>query len=63
MHIIENNALSFLLSPDLNGKEGHRINYVAISRAKDNLYISTPTLSSANQAALRAMGIHVEILP
>jgi len=59
----ENSALSFLLSPDLAGEEEHRINYVAVSRAKDSLYIVTPTLSPANHRALGAMGIHVEILP
>ena len=58
----ENSALSFLLSPDLAGREEHRVNYVAVSRAKDNLYIVTPTLSPTNQRALGAMGIQVEIL-
>lgn len=58
----ENNALSFLLNPDLAGKEEHRINYVAISRAKENLYISTPTLSTANQTTLISMGFQVATL-
>lgn len=58
----ENAALSFLLSPDLTSKEEHRVNYVALSRAQNFLYISTPTLSSANQTSLNAMGIQVKIL-
>lgn len=59
----ENAALSFLLNPDLSGKEEHRINYVAVSRAKDHLYISTPCLSTSNLSALQALGIRIKSLP
>jgi DNA helicase-2/ATP-dependent DNA helicase PcrA len=37
--------LSFLLNPDLEGNEEHRINYVAVSRAKRKLFISIPSLT------------------
>lgn len=59
----ENTALSFLINPDLQNKEEHRVNYVALSRAQNFLYISTPTLSTGNQSALVAMGFQIKILP
>lgn len=36
--------LQFLLSSNLESNEEHRINYVAVSRARDKLFISTPSL-------------------
>ncbi|WP_207428906.1 UvrD-helicase domain-containing protein [Pedobacter sp. SYSU D00535] len=59
----ENTALSFLLNTDLTAKEEHRVQYVAISRAKEHLYISTPALSRTNKTALEAIGFNVQILP
>lgn len=56
-------ALSFLIAPDLIGNEEHRVNYVAVSRAKDHLYISTPTLSISNEATLSGMNINIKRLP
>jgi DNA helicase II / ATP-dependent DNA helicase PcrA len=50
----DSSDLSFLLNPDLE-KEEHRINYVAVSRAKKRLFISVPTLpklSNNNEARL-----------
>lgn len=43
--------LDFLLSPNLDIEE-HRVRYVAISRAKYRLFISTPTLSAKIRAKL-----------
>jgi DNA helicase-2/ATP-dependent DNA helicase PcrA len=44
--------LSFILEPKLNDNnntgEEHRINYVAVSRAKKRLFINVPTLSDDN---------------
>lgn len=51
----EEKDLDFILSPDLDTKEEHRVRYVAISRAKYRLYISVPTLSSKSRAALNGM--------
>ena len=49
--------LSFILSPNLdantNAAEEQRINYVAVSRAKNRLFISVPTLSTANNELLK----------
>jgi DNA helicase-2/ATP-dependent DNA helicase PcrA len=58
----ENTVLSFLLNPNLLSNEEHRVNYVALSRAQNHLYISTPTLSAANETSLRALSIEVERL-
>lgn len=38
--------IEFLLSPDLNGKNTHRVYYVAASRAIKRLFINVPTLSA-----------------
>lgn len=48
--------LSFILAPDLNGAsdshEEQRINYVAVSRAKNKLFISIPALNPVTRAML-----------
>lgn len=44
--------LSFLFSPNLDENEDHRVYYVAMSRAKSRLFISTPTLSVSNRTKL-----------
>lgn len=41
----EERDLGLLLKPDINGNEDHRVNYVACSRAKENLYICVPEMS------------------
>lgn len=46
------NDLDFILNPDLVSNEEHRINYVAVSRAKNRLFISVPTLSTSNRTSL-----------
>jgi DNA helicase-2/ATP-dependent DNA helicase PcrA len=55
----EAKELKFLLHPDLNGNEEHRIKYVGLSRARNNLFLSIPLLSSSNKAVLEAKGIEV----
>lgn len=44
--------LDFILNPDLVSNEEHRINYVAVSRAKNRLFISVPILSTSNRTLL-----------
>jgi len=44
--------IQFLLNPNLESNEEHRINYVAISRAKNRLFISVPSLSKSNRKKL-----------
>jgi DNA helicase-2/ATP-dependent DNA helicase PcrA len=48
----EERDLGFLLSPDLDGNEDHRVNYVACSRAKNNLFINVPEISAAAKKRL-----------
>ena len=58
----ECNELAFLLAPDLSIEE-QRIMYVAISRPKNHLAISVPTLSAANDAILTSYNILIHRLP
>lgn len=44
--------VDFLIKTDLPNEEEHRIYYVALSRARDNLVISVPKLSNARRTAL-----------
>jgi DNA helicase-2/ATP-dependent DNA helicase PcrA len=46
--------LEFLQNPDLSNEE-HRINYVAVSRAKKRLFISVPTLSGSCRTRLGSL--------
>jgi DNA helicase-2/ATP-dependent DNA helicase PcrA len=41
----EERDLGFLLIPDIDGNEDHRVNYVACSRAKQKLFICVPQIS------------------
>lgn len=43
--------LGFLLNPDMS-KEEHRVYYVALSRARNNLFISVPQLTEENKGKL-----------
>ena len=53
------NDLEFITNPELMINEEHRINYVAISRAKNRLFISVPSLDAANEPKFSE---HFEIL-
>ncbi len=55
----EENELAFLLNPDMSD-EGHRVYYVALSRAKENLYISIPQLSAENKERLKLFEFKVQ---
>lgn len=50
--LTEEKHLEFLTNPALLENEEHRINYVAISRARNRLFINVPSLSIDNQATL-----------
>lgn len=52
--LTEEKHLDFLINPALLKKENeeHRINYVAISRARNRLFINVPTLSAENELSL-----------
>lgn len=49
---LESRDLAFLLTPDLIANEDHRVNYVACSRAKENLLINVPELSDDSKKIL-----------
>lgn len=55
----EESDLEFLLSPNLNGNNAHRVYYVAISRAIKRLFINVPTLSAENRAKLEDKPINI----
>lgn len=51
----EEKYLDFLLKPDLDKNEEHRIYYVAISRATERLFINVPNLSKENADKLKKL--------
>jgi len=55
--------LNCLFSPNLNTNEDHRVFYVAMSRAKKRLFISTPTLTDSNKAKLAQLPVVIHELP
>jgi DNA helicase II / ATP-dependent DNA helicase PcrA len=55
----DNIALDFIFSPDL-GIEEQRIKYVAVSRARNRLFLSVPFLHSKNEAALAQLGFSID---
>lgn len=64
MLVVDKEAdLSFLFSPNLDNNEDHRVFYVAMSRAKNRLFISTPTLSAAFRAKMAVMPLAIHDLP
>jgi DNA helicase-2/ATP-dependent DNA helicase PcrA len=54
----EESDLEFLLNPNMNNEE-HRINYVAVSRAMDNLIINVPSLSTNNRSILQSKNFNI----
>ena len=61
MIIPEENILKFFLSPNLIEDESQRVYYVAMSRAKLNLFISVPSLSLELEEELRKHKIPIDI--
>ncbi|MBF9141801.1 UvrD-helicase domain-containing protein [Hymenobacter properus] len=57
--LTEEKDIDFLIKPNLQ-LEDHRVSYVAISRAKNRLFISVPTLSSTNRVALEQKGFVIQ---
>ncbi|WP_165750491.1 UvrD-helicase domain-containing protein [Cellulophaga sp. Z1A5H] len=55
------NDINFLINPNLANTEEQRINYVAVSRAQNKLFISIPTLSEDKQEALNNL-FDIEII-
>ena len=59
--VSEENILKFFLSPNLIEDESQRVYYVAMSRAKLNLFISVPSLSLELEEELRKHKIPIDI--
>ncbi|EII3144993.1 ATP-dependent helicase [Vibrio parahaemolyticus O3:K56] len=55
VHLPDEKKLDFLINPDLENNEEHRVYYVAVSRAKDGLFISVPTLNSKDKEKLSSL--------
>ena len=55
----EEDDIKFLLSPDLNGNNTHRVYYVAASRAIKRLFINVPTLSAENRTKFEGKPINI----
>lgn len=55
----EEKDLEFLLSPDLNSNNAHRVYYVAASRAIKRLFINVPTLSAENRIKFEGKPINI----
>jgi len=58
----EEKDLEFLLSPDLNGNNAHRVYYVAASRAIKRLFINVPTLNEENKIKLEDKPIMISFI-
>ena len=49
---------NFILNPDINKKENRKF-YVALSRAKEKIFITVPTLSEENKEELQRKRIEI----
>ncbi len=56
---LESEELEFIISPNLINDEEHRIRYVAISRARDALFINIPSISNNNENILIDKGFEI----
>lgn len=52
-------CLDHIVTPNRNNGDEQRITYVALSRARTNLIMASPSLSPEREAALRALQVHV----
>ncbi|WP_208559318.1 ATP-dependent helicase [Marinilactibacillus kalidii] len=53
----ETKELKFLLNPKINESEDDRVYFVALSRAKENLFVNIPSLSEDNKIILEKMNL------
>jgi DNA helicase-2/ATP-dependent DNA helicase PcrA len=52
--------LNFMTDPDLKGNNTHRVYYVGVSRARQNLYINVPTLNTEVRNKMGKLPIRIE---
>lgn len=53
-------ALGFLLNPNLQGEESHRVYYVAMSRARNRLFLTVPSLTPKMENKLKELPIDIQ---
>lgn len=56
----EENALNFLLNPNIKERESDRVYYVAMSRAKNRLFLTVPSLSQQMRNKLKGLPINIK---
>ena len=56
----DENDIEFLLSPNLNENNAHRVYYVAASRARKRLFINVPSLSAENRIRFEGKPIIIQ---
>lgn len=62
VYLHDESYLNCILNPDLESENDlHRIFYVAFSRAKDDLFILTPSLSPERWRSLKELNLNVKI--
>ena len=54
-------ALKVLLNPNIKGWEPDRVYYVAMSRARDRLFLTVPFLSPNTESAIKQLPIDVKL--
>jgi DNA helicase-2/ATP-dependent DNA helicase PcrA len=57
----EEKALNVLLNPDIRNEESDRVYYVAMSRARDRLFLTVPLLTPQMEKKLRNLPIDIRI--
>lgn len=57
----DDEELDFIINANLDDSEKHRLRYVAVSRAKKNLFITVPSLDEAKAEVIEGLGL-VEII-
>ena len=55
----EEKTLKFLLNPDIRNRESDRVYYVAMSRARNRLFLTVPSLSIQVEKKLRDLPIDI----
>ncbi|WP_201567692.1 UvrD-helicase domain-containing protein [Psychrobacter immobilis] len=53
----DDEELDFITTPNLEGSEEHRLKYVAVSRAIQNLFITVPDLSTEKAKVIEDLGL------
>ena len=56
----EEKALNMIINPNLKDNESNRVYYVAMSRARDRLFLTVPSISQQMENALRRLPIDIK---